>query len=145
MVGAKLALRFPDYDIRNSAASAADDQTEENGDFQINDCVFHVTVAPNSGHYRKCQSNLENGLRVFLVVPDEMLAGTRQNTELEMTGRVSVESIESFVAQNIEELSDFSGSKVPLNLKLLIETYNDRISKVETDLSLQIRAPDGFG
>ena len=41
LVGAKLSLRFPDYDIRNSAASAADHQTEEQGDFQINDCVFH--------------------------------------------------------------------------------------------------------
>ena len=45
LVGAKLALRFPDYPIRNSAASAADEQTDERGDFEINDCVFHVTVA----------------------------------------------------------------------------------------------------
>ena len=43
LVGAKLALRFPSHDIRNSAASAADEQTNEQGDFQINDCVFHVT------------------------------------------------------------------------------------------------------
>jgi hypothetical protein len=58
LVGAKLSLRFPTYDIRNSAASAADHQTEEQGDFQINDCVFHVTVAPNRGHYDKCRRNL---------------------------------------------------------------------------------------
>ena len=141
LVGAKLALRFPCYDIRNSAASAADDQTDEHGDFQMNDCVFHVTVAPNSGHYDKCKRNLANGLRVFLLVPDELLAGTRQNTELTMAGRVSVESIESFVSQNIEELSDFDGKKVPQSMRQLLEKYNERLAEVETDLSLQVEIP----
>lgn len=141
LVGAKLALRFLNYEIRNSAASAADDQTDEQGDFQINDCVFHITVSPNRGHYDKCQHNLTNGLRVFLLVPDEMLAGARQNADLETNGRVSVESIESFVSQNIEELSDFAGDKVSQNIKLLLEKYNERVAEVETDLSLQIRIP----
>ena len=141
LVGAKLAVRFPNYDIRNSAASAADDQTDEHGDFQMNDCVFHVTVSPNSGHYDKCKRNLANGLRVFLLVPDELLAGTRQNTELTMAGRVSVESIESFVSQNIEELSDFDGKKVPQSMRSLFETYNERLAEVETDLSLQVEIP----
>ena len=144
LVGAKLALRFPNYDIRNSAASAADDQTDENGDFQMNDCVFHVTVSPNSGHYDKCKRNLATGLRVFLLVPDELLAGTRQNTELTMAGRVSVESIESFVSQNIEELSDFDGKKVPQGMRQLLETYNERVAEVETDLSLQVEIPQSM-
>ena len=144
LVGAKLALRFPDYDIRNSAASAADDQTSEQGDFQINDCVFHITVSPNRGHYDKCQRNLADGLRVFLLVPDGILAGARQNADLETNGRVSVESIESFVSQNIEELSDFAGNRVPRNLRLLVEKYNERVAEVETDLSLQIRIPSAL-
>ena len=141
LVGAKLALRFPNYEIRNSAASAADEQTEDRGDFEINDCVFHVTVAPNSGHYDKCKANLADGLRVFLLVPDKILVGTRQNAELAGAGRVSVESIESFVSQNIEELSEFASEKVSQNMRLLLATYNERISRVELDLSLQIRIP----
>ena len=141
LVGAKLALRFPAYDIRNSAASAADEQTEEQGDFQINDCVFHVTVSPNLGHYEKCKSNLANGLRVFLLVPDDRLSGARQNAEQEMGDGISVESIQSFVSQNIEELSEFAGDKVAQNLKMLLERYNERVSQVETDLSLRIRIP----
>ena len=141
LVGAKLALRFPAYDIRNSAASAADEQTEEQGDFQINDCVFHVTVSPNIGHYEKCKSNLANGLRVFLLVPDDRLSGARQNAEQEMSDGISVESIQSFVSQNIEELSEFAGDKVAQNLKMLLEKYNERVSQVETDLSLRIRIP----
>ena len=141
LVGAKLALRFSRYEIRNSAASAADVQTEENGDFQINDCVFHVTMSPNTGHYDKCQRNLADGLRVFLLVPDSILAGARQNMQLATAGRASVEAIESFVSQNIEELSDFEGQKVPYNMRRLLETYNERIAKVETDLSLQVMIP----
>lgn len=141
LVGAKLALRFPRYEIRNSAASAADVQTEENGDFQINDCVFHVTMSPNTGHYDKCQRNLADGLRVFLLVPDSILAGARQNMQLATAGRASVEAIESFVSQNIEELSDFEGQKVPYNMRRLLETYNERVAKVETDLSLQVMIP----
>ncbi len=141
LVGAKLSLRFPAYDIRNSAASAADRQTEEQGDFQINDCVFHVSVAPNRGHYDKCQRNLADGLRVFLLVPDEVLVGARQNAQHDTNGRVSVESIESFVSQNIEELSDFAGKKVAHNIRRLLERYNRRVAEVETDLSLQIRIP----
>ena len=145
LVGAKLALRFPAYSIRNSAASAADEQTDEQGDFQINDCVFHVTVAPNQGHYDKCRQNLSNGLRVFLLVPDDRLLGTRQNAEQEIGDGISVESIQSFVSQNIEELSEFERGKVAQNIKLRLEKYNERVSQVESDLSLRIRIPASLG
>ena len=145
LVGAKLALRFPDHEIRNSPVSAADDQTDEHGDFQLNDCVFHVTVSPNSGHYDKCQDNLAEGLRVFMLVPDMILAGTRQNADQQTGGRVSVESIESFVSQNVEELSDFDGGEVSHNLRMLLVMYNSRVAEVETDLSLQIRIPSVLG
>ena len=141
LVGAKLSLRFPDYDIRNSAASAADRQMAEQGDFQINDCVFHVSVAPNSGHYDKCLRNLADGLRVFLLVSDGVLVGARQNAQQDTNSRVSVESIESFVSQNIEELSDFAGEKVAHNIRRLLDRYNQRVEEVEADLSLQIRIP----
>lgn len=141
LVGAKLALRFPKHEIRNSASSAADLQSEEHGDFQLNDCIFHVSVAPNSGHYVKCLDNLANGLRVFFLVPDKKLEGTRQIADSDLNGRVSVESIESFVAQNIEELSDFSSTKVAKNMRRLLKKYNERLTKVETDLSLQIKIP----
>ena len=141
MVGAKLALRFPNLDIRNSSASAADEQADERGDFQIHDSVFHVTVAPNRGHYEKCRRNLEEGYRVFILVPDDRLAGTRQISETELDNAVAVESIESFVSQNIEELSTFSGDRLADSMRSLITRYNERLAEVETDLSLQIEMP----
>ena len=143
LVGAKLALRFPDADIRNASASAADDQAGEHGDFQINDSVFHVTVSPNPGHYKKCADNISNGLRVFLLVPDEDLVYARKAVQKEaaIAGRVAVESIESFVAQNIEELSEFSGKKITTGMADLLYAYNSRVDKVETNRSLLIEIP----
>ena len=54
---------------------------------------------------------------------------------------VSVESIQSFVSQNIEELSEFARDKVAENIKSLLKKYNERVGEVETDLSLQIEIP----
>lgn len=112
LVGAKLQLRFPDTSIRNQAYSAADEPTGEPGDFRVGDTAFHVTVAPSQGHYEKCQLNLQQGRRVFLLVPDDRLIGARQIVEQEMAGRVAVEAIESFVGQNIEELAQFASMRL---------------------------------
>ena len=143
LVGAKLALRFRNVDIRNASASAADDQAGEHGDFQINDSVFHVTVSPNPGHYKKCADNISNGLRVFLLVSDEDLVYARKAVQKEtaIAGRVAVESIESFVAQNIEELSEFSGNKITAGMAKLLRVYNERVDKVEANKSLLIEIP----
>lgn len=141
LVGAKLQLRFPDADIRNEAYSAADDPAGEPGDFCLNDTVFHVTVAPSQGHYDKCKVNLQQGRRVFFLVPDDCLIGARQIAEQEMAGRIAVESIESFVGQNIEELSDFTTNRLANGLRRLIKTYNLRVNDVETDKSMLVDVP----
>ncbi len=143
LVGAKLALRFPNIYIRNAPVSASDDQVGESGDFQIHNSVFHVTVAPNNGHYEKCQTNLANGLRVFLLVPSQRLMFVREHIRENMNlhDSISVEAIESFVTQNIEEMSEFSGDKIAKGLIKLCRTYNNRLEDVEANLSLQIEIP----
>jgi len=85
--------------------------------------------------------NLADGFRVFLLVPDDSLQGSRYSAQQDTDGQVSVESIESFVSQNIEELSEFAGEKVVCNIRRLLVKYNERVAQVETDLSLQIRIP----
>lgn len=45
LVGAKLALRFPDMKVSNASYSTADDQSGRLGDFQIGDTSFHVLEA----------------------------------------------------------------------------------------------------
>ena len=108
LVGAKLQLRFPTETISNESYSTADDQLGRPGDFFVGSTVFHVTVAPMPPVFDKCIKNLEDGYRVYLLVPERELSGARYNAENKAPGKIAVESIESFVGQNIEELSFFN-------------------------------------
>ncbi|HEX7447047.1 MAG TPA: DUF4928 family protein [Pirellulales bacterium] len=141
LVGAKLQLRFPSVDIRNESYSAADDPSGQPGDFVVADTIFHVTVAPTPGHFEKCKRNLDDGLRVFLLVPDSVLEGARQNANLAAPGRIAVESIESFVGQNVDELANFSQNRLVRGLRALIEAYNARVDAVEIDKSMLVEIP----
>lgn len=144
LVGAKLQLRFPDKKIGNESYSTADMQLKRPGDFRVGDTVFHVTVSPMSAVYEKCKRNLEQGLKVYLLVPDRLVAGTRQNAELQAAGRITVQSIESFVSQNVDELSQFSNREVRKEFRQLLECYNKRVDAVETNKSMMIEIPDNL-
>ena len=91
--------------------------------------------------YEKCRSNIDEGFRVYLLVPDRCLIGARQNVEATMQGQVAVESIESFVGHNVEELSVFSKSKLIDGFGRLLQAYNRRVSEVEADKSMLIEIP----
>lgn len=144
LVGAKLQLRFPEVELSNESYSTADDQLGRPGDFYLGDTAFHVTVAPMQPVFEKCKSNLENGLRVYLLVPDRCLSGARQSADLMISGRIAVESIESFVSQNIEELSFFKRERLTDDFYELIETYNDRVVEAEIDKSMMIEIPQNL-
>ena len=141
LVGAKLALRFPDIEIENKSFSTADAPTARPGDFFIGDTAFHVTVHPMPGHFQRCQENIRQGMKVFLLVPNEVLAAARQIAALTAPGQISVESIESFVSQNLEELSVFSKNRIVMGIAKLLEIYNHRVDAVENDKSLLVEIP----
>jgi len=141
LVGAKLQLRFPKLTVSNDRFAAGDIQTGRKGDFQIADTVFHVTVAPGAAVVEKCARNLRDAMRVYLLVPDNYLAGARQNAQMTAPDKVAVESIESFIANNIEELSLFSRGRVVGGLRRLLELYNERVGEIEQDRSLLIEIP----
>jgi hypothetical protein len=141
LVGAKLALRFPGKDIRNKQFSTSDTQSGYSGDFEIGNTVFHVTVAPMPELFQKCKANLERGLRVYLLVSEAQVVGARQNSALLTGGRVAVQSIESFVATNIDELCGFDAGQLKSGLFRLLEMYNKRVEAVELDKSLLIEIP----
>lgn len=143
LVGAKLALRFPNVEVRNKRFSTSDTQGGFIGDFEINDTVIHVTMAPMPELFEKCRDNLRVGKRVYLLVPESLLAGTRQNADLLAAGRIAVESIETYVATNIDELSDYQ-SHVS-GFRRLLEKYNERVDSVELDKSLLIEIPQNLG
>jgi hypothetical protein len=142
LVGAKLTLRFPDLNIRNESYSTADVQLGRHGDFEVGDTAFHVTVAPMAPLYQKCKVNIDEGFRAFILVPDDKLGDARYWAEQNVPGgKIAVESIESFVSQNIEELSLFSNGIIKDGFKRLLETYNERVNQVDIDKSKLIEIP----
>ena len=78
---------------------------------------------------------------MYLLVSDRVLAGTRVNASLSALGRIAVESIESFVGQNIDELARFSLQEAAYAVRELLETYNARVSQCELDKSKLIDIP----
>lgn len=144
LVGAKLQLRFPNVVVSNESGSTADIQTQRPGDFLIGHTAFHVTVAPMQQVFEKCKQNIEQGLKPFLLVPDSRLIGARQIAEQVCEQQIAVESIESFVSQNINEISFFNNDMLTTSFKELVSIYNQRVDEVETDKSLMIELPSNL-
>jgi len=144
LVGAKLQLRFPDIRISNESASTADRPTNRQGDFLVGDTVFHVTVAPMHSVFEKCKQNIAEGFKVYVLIPDYRLPFARELGELHCNGHVAVESVESFVSQNIEEISLFNSDFLKSSFTRLIELYNERVDQAETDKSLMIELPSNL-
>jgi hypothetical protein len=144
LVGAKLALRFPALEISNDSYSTADQQLGRAGDFLVGDTAFHVTMTPMDKVYDRCKQNADQGLRSYLLVPDEHVQSARTIVKERLEGRVSVESIESFVGQNIEELGSFSNDRIGDKIFELLTLYNKRVKDTEIDLSVMIDIPSNL-
>lgn len=141
LVGAKLQLRFAEITVENNSYSTADEQLGRSGDFRIEDTVFHITVSPMPPVIDKCERNLKDGLNVFLLVPMKQVSGTANMAEDAAPGRITTQSIEVFIAQNLEEISSFSKSKIIKTLKDFIDLYNTRVADVEIDKSMLVDLP----
>lgn len=141
LVGAKLEIRFPDSVVENYSSATADVQTGRAGDFTLGDTCFHVTIQPMSPVYDKCLANLKQGLRPYLLVPEEILAAAKTNANSTVKDRISVKSIEAFVGGNVDELSGFRRGKQALKFGELLRAYNARVQAAETDMSLKILTP----
>jgi len=141
LVGAKLALRFPGLEIPNESYSTADQQLGRAGDFVVKDTAFHVTMTPMDKVYDRCKKNAEQGLRAYLLVPDDHVQSARRRAKDEVPGRVAVESIESFVGQNVEEMATFSQGELNAKVYELLVAYNERVEAIEVDKSVMIEIP----
>lgn len=143
LVGAKLAIRFPDEEIPNHSYTTADVQLGRPGDFVVGDTAIHVTVAPMAAIFDRLEENVVAGLRALLLVPYAKLEGTRQNAEIHgLAGRAEVSSIESFVGQNGDEMSNFKRDRLRIWIRVLLRMYNKRVAAVETDPGLLIDEPE---
>ena len=139
LVGAKLEVLYPDQEIRHSGYSVADSPTGRSGDFQIGDCVIHVTTAPGKLLLQKCSDNLDRGLRPLIVSTHAgaALADTLADEE-GLSKRIEVLDITQFLVANMLEWTGFDGSKRRDTFEGLISRYNAIIDECETDPSLRI-------
>lgn len=145
LVGAKLELRFPHLRVENETYTTADAHLGRHGDFQIQDTAFHVTVAPNLGHCERFRENIKKGLRPYLLVPERQVPAARNLVEdNSLTERVTLQSLESFLATNIDEMSDFGHAQVLSRMRELFDVYNRRIEEVEVDKSLKVEIPENL-
>lgn len=142
LVGAKLQLRFPEEKIGSDRANAADMHTDREGDFQIGTTAFHVTTAPMEKLISRCVENKRAGYRpVILTLESKVQAARQMADNVGMSEQIYVQSAESFIGTNIEEISKYDGDRIRKGLAKLIRTYNNRIEQIEIDKSLMIDEP----
>ncbi|MCB9135322.1 MAG: DUF4928 family protein, partial [Anaerolineales bacterium] len=139
LVGAKLSRRFQNITIPNHPAHAGDKQTERGGDFAVAHLIYHVTAAPSRNVLQKCKENLKAGRHPILLVPREQENKVRVLAQDEgIDQELTIVSLEDFIALNIIELATEENKDFFTVLKEIVAIYNQRLSEVETDLSLQI-------
>ena len=145
LVGAKLAMRFPNLPIENFSYTTADQQLGRPGDFVVRDTAFHVTVSPMPAVIEKCQDNLRNDFRPLLLVPgDRTLAARQMADQVDEGDLVDVVAVEEFIGHNIEEIGEFSRVNLGDGFRTLLEKYNERVSEVEPDPALLIEVPSNL-
>jgi len=139
LVGAKLETLYPDQEIKHSGYSVADSPTGRSGDFEIGDCVIHVTTAPSKQLLLKCQENLDKSLRPLVIsnAAGAVMAETLAD-ELQISRRVEVLDITQFLVANVLEWTSFEGNKRRTTFEELMAHYNRIVTDCETDPSLKI-------
>ncbi len=122
------------------SVSTADSPTGRPGDFLIGDVAIHVTIAPSGALIRKCERNIEEGLRPILVTISRQKSFASTLAEnLGLTDRIDVFDIEQFISLNVYERGRFRSDGRKRAVSELVDCYNEIIDRVETDPSLKIR------
>lgn len=139
LVGAKLEMLYPNENIKHSGYSVADSPTGRSGDFELGDCVIHVTTAPAALLLQKCIDNLDRGLRPLVISNNIGAAMAETLADQEgMSKRIEVLDITQFLVANMLEWTAFDGSKRRNTFEELISRYNIIVESCETDPSLKI-------
>jgi hypothetical protein len=137
LVGAKLDV-LTNGNVVHHGANVADEPSGRDGDFLLDDVVVHVTVFPNEALIRKCQENLDSGLRPIVMTREKGLQAAEGAAEQSgISDRIDVFDAEQFLAGNFYELGKFEKKKRDIDVRRIIEKYNEIIDRYETDPSLR--------
>lgn len=139
LIGAKLELALPEIMVDHNGFSVSDNSSNRSGDFVIDDSVIHITTAPGEAVIRKCQSNIESGIKpIILTLSEGVVIATGLARNAGLAGRIDILDAEQFLTANLHELSLFQSAARRTTLMRLIEVYNRIVEENETDLSLKI-------
>lgn len=140
LIGAKLQERYAEkVKVPRHPGHAGDVQTGRSGDFDLGRVSFHVTSNPTRDHLQKCKENAATNRVPVLIVPADKVEHARVYASDEgIENRVTILSIEDFVAHNVIEISSEYGVGVFDIMKAIIDEYNRRVLEVEKDNSLTI-------
>jgi len=138
LVGAKLNLLLAEP-IEHHGASVADDVSGREGDFIVEDVAIHVTTSPTEALIRKCQRNLDKGLKPVIITLHKGVAVAEGLAEQAgIFERLDIFEAEQFLAGNLYEIGKFAQAGRKTTTEHLIREYNKIISSCETDPSLLI-------
>jgi len=137
LVGAKLNIILTSPP-EHHGASVADEVSDREGDFVIDDIAIHVTSSPSEALIRKCKRNINNDMKPIIITTSKLVAeGLAKQAEIK--DRVETFDAVQFLAENMYEIGNFTKSGSHTTIKKLISEYNIIINNCETDPSLIIK------
>ena len=139
LVGAKLQTLLPHANLKHHGFSVADESTGRTGDFDIGDCVIHVTTTPTEALITKCNSNLEaDAVPMIISTRDGCVSAENLAKGTGIGDRIEIIEIEQFLATNIHERSGFQFGERRPKIEEIVNEYNRIVEECETDPSLRI-------
>lgn len=143
LVGAKLDIVLGLGKIQHHGFSVADQSTGRNADYQVEAVAIHITTHPTEALARKCQENIEAGLRPLIITLGDAVRPAGFILEpFKLDERVDVLDAAQFLTANVYERSLFKAGECKVTLAALLRRYNAIVDECETDPSLRIRLPD---
>lgn len=138
LVGAKLDVVLGGG-VEHHGASVADAPSGRDADFLVGDVAIHVTVTPGEALIRKCERNLQKGLRpvIVTVYKGVPIAGGLADQRA-IADRIDIFEAEQFLAGNLYELGKFGAQGRRATAEQIVERYNSIVSECESDLSLRV-------
>lgn len=132
LVGAKLELILGSGRVEHHPATQADQQYGRFGDFEADECVFHVTTAPAERLIQKCVANIEaNKKPIIITLSDKVAAAAGLAQNMEVDSRIEVIGFEVFLAHNVIERTLARRTQCRVVVEELVEKYNALVAKHE--------------
>ena len=133
LVFAGLRLSLPPQSITDLHTEGASIDYLKPGDFKVGDTIFFVEAVVGADTYASCRDAVSHGSLATVLVPASQLALARSDADRWTLRDITVESVETFVSQQIEFASGFRKRELRSALRQLVENYNFAMTFSESE------------